>query len=685
MRLPARFGRTAPEVQRGARHQPHARRGRRRHGLGGLPLHILGALVLLVNLFGPMAQIAAAAPVPLADRFLERAQPLPNTPPPFPAPTQVVAIGNFQGALGCGDYDPNCGATQLTENRGIWSGSFPIPPGSYSFRIAALSDQVRSLGQNADPNGGDLSLDVPGDATGVYFEYNPRTGEIIAEPYAARVTLSGDFGTIDMRPSGGGFEAFVSLQPGAYNFQVVVDDQPVGEPQQISVDTATRVQFQVDSSGNLVGQEQVDQAGLTVTKTDESGAPLQGSCFSLYDGGDLGTQACDADDGEDGSTFLLFQNGVNPGTYELVETFTPDGQPQADSQDVEINTGSFDSLTVTVGDGGDDTGDDSDQIDEPDEEETPADDGQDEPPVDTGATIVVLAVDANDQNLLLPGACYEVDGGSETCDEDDGSNDGQTTLSVEPGSVEVTETEPPDGYQSAGTFSLDAFDGGQFALPHSPGQSDDGDQGDEEPTEEPTEDVQDTGLGSLTIESRDENGNLIPGGCYAGANDIGPYGPKCDDDGDGEVDYTDLGPGEQTITETEPAPGYDEAADTEQSVDVGADESETITFEYASAGQGDETPPSDDIEEPEDEETPEGDEEGGPGTLTIQAQDESGNPLGGGCYSVENDSGTYGPFCDQEDDGVVQLTEVFPGKTPSPRIRPRRARARSTMTPSRSM
>ena len=203
MRLPARFGRTAPEVQRGARPQPHARRGRRRHGLGGLPLHILGALVLLVNLFGPMAQIAAAAPVPLPDRFLERAQPLPNTPPPFPAPTQVVAIGNFQGALGCGDYDPNCGATQLTENRGIWSGSFPIPPGSYSFRIAAQSDQVRSLGQNADPNGGDLSLDVPGDATGVYFEYNPRTGEIIAEPYAARVTLSGDFGTVDMRPSGG--------------------------------------------------------------------------------------------------------------------------------------------------------------------------------------------------------------------------------------------------------------------------------------------------------------------------------------------------------------------------------------------------------------------------------------------------------------------------------------------------
>ena len=128
----------------------------------------------------------------------------------------------------------------------------------------------------------------------------------------------------------------------------------------------------------------------------------------------------------------------------------------------------------------------------------------------------------------------------------------------------------------------------------------------------------DRGLGSLTIESRDENGNLIPGGCYAGVNDIGPYGPKCDDDGDGEVEFTDLGPGEQTITETEPAPGYDEAADTEQTVDVGADESETITFEYASAGQGDETPPSDDTEEPEDEETPEGDEEGGPGTLTIQ-------------------------------------------------------------------
>ncbi len=87
-------------------------------------------------------------------------------------------------------------------------------------------------------------------------------------------------------------------------------------------------------------------------------------------------------------------------------------------------------------------------------------------------TVFIFAVDANDQNLLLPGACFEADGGAETCDNDDGSNDGQTELSVEPGSVSVTETEAPDGYENAGNFTIDAFDGGQYALPHSPSQDD---------------------------------------------------------------------------------------------------------------------------------------------------------------------------------------------------------------------
>ncbi len=175
----------------------------------------------------------------------------------------------------------------------------------------------------------------------------------------------------------------------------------------------------------------------------------------------------------------------------------------------------------------------------------------------------------------------------------------------------------------------------------------------------PEGDEGDEGPGTLTILAEDENGNPLGGGCYTVENSSGSYGPFCDQENDGEVQLTQVFPGENTVTEDSPPPGAGDVDDDTKSVDVGSGADEEITFVYAAA-QDEEEP----TQEPEDEVTPEGDDGGdeGPGTLTILAQDENGNPLGGGCYSVENASGSYGPFCDQENDGQVQLTEVFPGE-----------------------
>src|SRR3954447_5804037 len=105
---------------------------------------------LLVSLAAPFAPVAAAQP----------GSPL---PPPLPAPNRVALAGSFQTALGCAaDFDPTCPQTQLQNNRdGSFSAVLPIPPGDYTFRVVASSDQDRSLGAGGDPDGDDLTLSVP--------------------------------------------------------------------------------------------------------------------------------------------------------------------------------------------------------------------------------------------------------------------------------------------------------------------------------------------------------------------------------------------------------------------------------------------------------------------------------------------------------------------------------------------
>jgi hypothetical protein len=291
----------------GASHLSHRERG------PGGRLHLIGAFFLLFSLVAPIAQItaltgasAANAPAAPAPEVNGTFQAPPGSPPPIPVPSSAALEGSFQTALGCpADFDASCPTTQLSEHRGVFTAALPVPPGNYEFRVATQSaDGVRSLGEDGDPNGDNIDLDVPGDAAGVYFSYSFRTGEIVAEPYEAQVTVQGDFGTFNAEPIGGGnYEVYFSAQAGSYPFQILVNNQPVGGGQ-IDLDFNARVHLVLDAQGNISVQEAVGQAGLTVVKTDQSGNPLPGACFGLFEGNDLATQACDGDDGEDGSTFL---------------------------------------------------------------------------------------------------------------------------------------------------------------------------------------------------------------------------------------------------------------------------------------------------------------------------------------------------------------------------------------------
>src|SRR5215211_6404116 len=153
------------DSMRAARMHPRSRRGRsprstRRTG------RWLNLVTIALLLAGVLANFVVATPV--------SAQQEDNTPPPFPAPNAVVAAGSFQTAVGCGqDWDKDCGLTDLQpSDTGLWTGTFQIPAGSYTYRIVTRADIDRSFGEDGDPEGGDISLDVPDGALGVFFSYN---------------------------------------------------------------------------------------------------------------------------------------------------------------------------------------------------------------------------------------------------------------------------------------------------------------------------------------------------------------------------------------------------------------------------------------------------------------------------------------------------------------------------------
>src|SRR5262249_46558504 len=108
-------------------------------------VHALTAFVLLAGILAPFVSAPTVAAAPVANPPVQltfHAAQKPNTPPPLPRPNAVVVGGDFQTALGCPkDFDKTCDATALQPNDdGTWTGSFPIPPGNYSFNIIVRTD-----------------------------------------------------------------------------------------------------------------------------------------------------------------------------------------------------------------------------------------------------------------------------------------------------------------------------------------------------------------------------------------------------------------------------------------------------------------------------------------------------------------------------------------------------------------
>jgi uncharacterized surface anchored protein len=639
-------------------------------------VHLLTALLLVAGIFAPLAQVAGATPrsVPLASLPSNIAQ-RDDAPPPIPEPTRVVAIGSFQTALGCpANNDPTCAASELTDDGGIWSGSFLLPAGQYTYRAFVETPEGDfSLGQGADPDGRDVTFTVQGDGGGAYFVYDTHEGEVSATPFSDQYVLSvQQLGDFPLRPiENNRYEVFLTSPAGQFPYEVLVNGEPVASGEQINLGFQSRVHIVVDASGETLVKEAIETAAVTVVKTDESGTPLPGSCFALYEGQNtLINQACDIDDGaEDGETLLFFPNGVEPGTYDLVETLVPDGQAAAEDQTVQVTPGTqtvqvevaTDAAPEDEDDGGDTirtggetpTEDPSRTIRDQDEATEPA--ATEEP---EGA--ITLELESRDRATgeTIPGACFRVETQTdEVCDGDDGDEDGFVNLEgVEPGSYTVTETRPPDGYLSVGSFPLDVFAGGgeEYYIPHDP---DPDAATTDEPTETPEQATETPGdqiirgdqTGALIVQAVDAStGEPLSGACFTVTDaTTGDQAEVCDgDDGvnDGTTNFPALPTGDHTLAVSSPPDGYGDFDEGTATVSITAGQTTTGTIEFA----------------PETAETPTVAD--GPGSLSIQAEDAAGNPLPGAAYNVTNSAGTFGPFADQDGDGEVIVTDVTLGE-----------------------
>ncbi|WP_127473397.1 pullulanase-type alpha-1,6-glucosidase [Microbacterium sulfonylureivorans] len=103
----------------------------------------------------------------------------------------VSVPGSFNSEAGCpGDWQPECGAVQMTEAAGgVWSLTVDIPAGDYAYKIATEKSWGENYGAGSAPGGSDILLDHDGGEVTFYFD--SRTKNIWSTADGPVITLPG--------------------------------------------------------------------------------------------------------------------------------------------------------------------------------------------------------------------------------------------------------------------------------------------------------------------------------------------------------------------------------------------------------------------------------------------------------------------------------------------------------------
>ena len=626
-------------------------------GRAGWWVHLTGAFALLLGLLLPLTgNDLLAAP--------GQAGPLaPVTGQDVPAGvTQVVAFGDFQSQLGCGDWDTSCGATALSNNGGIWSGTFALTPGSYTVQFA-----VNDQNGNQFIFGGPDSFSVADGQAGVFLQYDAHTNATRAQAVDAIYTVQTDLGTFVPAPDGGTLDILVSSQGGSTSVQLIANGEPVGSGQQASLSPGwTRISL--DSNGNVVNSQGLPYGTLTIQRLDENGSPAGGGCYQLYGGGGLTNQACA--DGS-GTATMTFPTGLTAGSYTLAEVQPPAGQEALPEQTVDLQNGD-NSIQLQPqgggeqlpGDDSDDQGNDDNQADAGDENsDIIADDQGDE--VDQGGFPSAMVVTLEDQNgNPIGNACWQLIQDNnvvqESCDRadygDTNPDNGRTAFdSVPPGEYTLHQSDGPADFPRAQDTTITVTGDGN--------QIDEVVRVDVTPTEEPADET-----GTVVVLREDDQGNPVGGACFVIRDDNGNAISQdvCDEDGDvaddGRTGFFDVPVGTWWVHETRTPNGYEPAQDVQFTLDAG--QTVDVTLQSAASAQPTEQPTDEPTDEPTAEPSAEPTEQvteqpAGTGSLQVDLYDPEGNLVGGACWELVQDGNVVKQGCDT-DDGIDRFP--FNGK-----------------------
>lgn len=300
------------------------RRARKSASFSG-GIHLLSAMVLMLGLFLPLVNSGVSAAPSAPKSGAQKAQQV------ISSPQSVTLSGDF-------------GQFPLQNFDGIWKGSFSVSSGSYNWQILVTNGD----GSQATFGGGQVTINESD--TAVYGEYDQATNNTVVTSSAQVYELSTNQGQIPLQPNGGMLTTWVNSQGGDFQYQLLANGQPAGADgatpvvgtSSVSLDFGPTLLTIDPSSGQVVNAQTQSAGSLTITRTDADGNPLPGGCYQVMSGGSLANQGCD---NGSGTTTLTFSQGLNPGTYTVVEVVPPSGQEAAPNQDVQLNPGD-NSVTI---------------------------------------------------------------------------------------------------------------------------------------------------------------------------------------------------------------------------------------------------------------------------------------------------------------------------------------------------
>lgn len=368
-------------------------------------------------------------------------------------------------------------------------------------------------------------------------------------------------------------------------------------------------------SGIDVFNDPAESTGaIIVTKIDPNGTPVGEACFAVLAQGTPEASACDAGEGDTDTQIGSIRIDIAPGSYTLVET-PPAGYEAAEPVELTVEAGAFATIEIVNQPAGAAT---SETTTEP----------------EPGA-IRIDKVDAVTGDPL-GGACFTLtttEPVAEVCDNQEGdadSADGAINIEdLPPGQYTVTESAAPAGYVAGAEQSTEVLAGETRELVFSNAP-------------EPTATATVAPLGSLTVEARSENGDLLPGACYSLTPRSGTEGGEkqqvcdADDDADdGITTFTDLAPGQWRLRQYQPPEGLPEPPSVDVEIVAGETTPQSIVNLPAITT----------------------------GSLQITITDDQGQPVGGTCFNLIGQA----PFqpCDNDefdangDEGVI-LSQGLP-------------------------